>query len=52
VLIADVHAINIGLYSVLIAKFTGAETIAALSRLVSGRISTPVGVGIRDAQAF
>jgi hypothetical protein len=28
VLIADVHAINIGLYSVLIAKFTGAETIA------------------------
>jgi hypothetical protein len=37
--IADVHAIIIGLYSVLIAKFIKAETIAALSRLVRGRIS-------------
>jgi hypothetical protein len=40
VLIADVHAINTGLYSVLIAKFTGAGMIAASSRLVSGRISS------------
>ena len=39
--LADVHAINTGLYSVLIAKFTGAGMIAPSSRLVSERISKP-----------
>jgi hypothetical protein len=40
--IADVHAINAGLYSVPIAKFTGAGMGGASSRLVSGRVFSPV----------